>query len=111
MARLNNKADQRLHLLVGFVVLLGATVVMVALASVVGTGDPDGSRLPWAALIALVPLVTVGNLLEVRVRVRSTMHGVAWTETAILVCLVVLPLPTAVLATTAGIVLDRKSVV
>jgi diguanylate cyclase len=93
------KADQRLVLLVGFVVLLGLAAVLVSVLSLV---EEAGSRHPWANVAVVGCLVAVGYLLSVEVRVRSTLQGVTWVDAMVLIGLAVVSAPWVVLATAAG---------
>jgi diguanylate cyclase (GGDEF)-like protein len=94
------KADQRLYVLVGLVLLLGLTAIVVSAYSVAGGIEARGS---WAIAVALVVLVAVGYLLNVEVRVGSTRHGVTWVDATVLVGLSVMPTPWTVLAAAAGV--------
>src|SRR5690606_29126046 len=53
--------------------------------------------------VVLVALVAVGDLLVVVVRIRSTRHGMAWADAAVLADLAMMPAPWVVLATAAGV--------
>jgi diguanylate cyclase (GGDEF)-like protein len=91
-----------LYLLVGFVVLLGLSAVAISLPEVWSAALGEGTRPAWLAVGALVLLVAVGELLNVEVRVRSTLHGVAWGDAAVLVALVIMPVEWVVVATAVG---------
>jgi diguanylate cyclase (GGDEF)-like protein len=104
-SRATSATDQRLKLLVGLVVLLGTaalgTSLVVALADLL-----DGGPAPsWAAVASVVALVAVGDLLDVKVRVRSARHGITWADAAIVIGLATTPVPWVVIATVAGITL------
>jgi diguanylate cyclase (GGDEF)-like protein len=96
-----DKADQRLYLLVGLVLFVGlAAIGWSGAAALADLRDgPDGSV---TAVVSLVLLVAVGSLLTVQVRVRSTVHGMAWADTAVVVGLAILPWPWVTVATAVG---------
>ncbi|QSB16915.1 bifunctional diguanylate cyclase/phosphodiesterase [Natronosporangium hydrolyticum] len=102
MTRSSGKPDQRLRLLVGLVLLSGALVGGVA-GWVVGTEFPASPPPEWPVLASIAGLVAVGGLVNIDVRVRSTLHGVAWTDAAILIGLAIAPSPWTVLAALAGV--------
>ncbi|MFG2061885.1 putative bifunctional diguanylate cyclase/phosphodiesterase [Micromonospora sp. NPDC048871] len=58
------------------------------------------ATLLWPVLITLVAL---GFIFKVRIRIRSTNHHIAWTETAIVIGLVVAPPSVVILATGFGV--------
>ncbi|MFV2102223.1 putative bifunctional diguanylate cyclase/phosphodiesterase [Micromonospora sp. LOL_024] len=89
-------------LLVGLVVVLAGFVGAVSVAHLPSYG-PTTATVTWATLISLV---AVGFIVKVRVRIRSTNHDIAWTETAIVIGLAVAPVPVVVLATGIGIAIS-----
>ncbi|RIV36381.1 putative bifunctional diguanylate cyclase/phosphodiesterase [Micromonospora radicis] len=91
--------DQRLRPLVGLVVVLAGISGAVSVAHLPNYGVITAT-LVWPALISLV---TLAFIVKVRVRIRSTNHHIAWTETAIVVGLAVAPPPVVVLATGFGV--------
>jgi diguanylate cyclase len=102
------QTDRRLHLLVGLVVFLGA--VAIALSAVLVARDILGGTVPPLPAVGTLTLaVAVGSHLVVLVRIRSSRHGVAWAEAAILLGLAILPVGWVVLATAVG-VLTAKAV-
>jgi len=103
VADAKDKTDQRLRLLVGFVVLLGVAALAASAAAAAGDLEIAGPRPPWTTVAMLVALVAVGDLLVVVVRIRSTRHGMAWADAAVLAGLATMPVPWVVLATAAGI--------
>lgn len=103
MAEARDKTDQRLRLLVGLIVSLGIAVLAAATAAVTGGLRGGGPTPHWTAVAVLVALVAVGDLLLVVVRIRSTRHGMAWADAAVLAGLATMPVPWVVLATVAGV--------
>ncbi|MEV2237810.1 bifunctional diguanylate cyclase/phosphodiesterase [Micromonospora sp. NPDC049891] len=85
-------------LLVGLVVVLAGLAGAVSVAHLPSYGAITAT-LTWATLISLV---AVGYIVKVRVRIRSTNHDIAWTETAIVIGLAVSPAPVVILATGFG---------
>jgi diguanylate cyclase len=103
----NDKADQRLGAMVGLVVFLGLVCMALAVADILGlVGDSHTIPSPWLAL-AFVLLVVIADRLVVRVRIRSTVHGVSWADAVILIGLAILPLPWVVILTAIGIALGK----
>ncbi|WBB57357.1 bifunctional diguanylate cyclase/phosphodiesterase [Verrucosispora sp. WMMD573] len=86
-------------LLVGLVVILAGLAGAVSVAHLPSYGAITAT-LTWATLISLV---AVGFIVKVRVRIRSTNHDIAWTETAIVIGLAVAPASVVILATGFGI--------
>ncbi|MEV1145361.1 bifunctional diguanylate cyclase/phosphodiesterase [Micromonospora sp. NPDC049799] len=76
--------------------------MLAAVATIVSAThlDAAGAAVLW---LALVSLVAVGFRVTVRVRIRTTHHNIAWTETAILIGLALAPAPMVVLATGVGV--------
>jgi diguanylate cyclase (GGDEF)-like protein len=70
---------------------------------VVSTVKYDGAYPSWTIVIAFIGLVVVCNHLVVWVRVRSTRHGISWTDAAVIVGFAVLPPAWVVLATVIGV--------
>lgn len=106
MTQRNGEADQRLlSLLVGLVVVLGAVALVIsfpeALQGIVG----DQSRPPLATAATVMGLVAIGTLINVQVRVRSTTHGIAWTDAALLVGLALMPYQRVVIVAALGMVI------
>lgn len=105
--RYANRTDLQLRLLVGLVVCLGLVAIgsstAIGLAAVTDAGDPPS----WILIVAIIALITVGDLLNIEVRVRSTLHGTTWTDAAILIGLAVLPFPWVVLAAAVGVAVAR----
>lgn len=99
-----DRADQHLRVLVGLVLLLGSLAAALSVLWI-STGFGGGGQPSWVVFGTLVVLITVGDLLTVRVRVRSTVHGIAWTDACLLIGLAILPVPWVVLAGVAGTVL------
>lgn len=103
MADAKDKTDQRLRLLVGLVVSLGAVALAASAVAVARDLHGAGPVPRWTAVVVLVALVAVGDLLVVVVRIRSTRHGMAWADAAVLAGLAMMPAPWVVLATAAGV--------
>jgi diguanylate cyclase (GGDEF)-like protein len=101
-----DKADQRLYMLVGLVVFLALTALVLSAPPVL-SALPAGSTPSWSAVAAMVVLVVVGDFLEVKVRVRSTFHGMSWADAAVLVGLSMLPAPWMVFITAVGIAIGQ----
>jgi diguanylate cyclase (GGDEF)-like protein len=97
-----DKADQRLNWLVGLVTLLGFAAVVGSLLSLLGLTWGQVPDPPWHTVAALVVLVAVGELLNVEVRVRSTLHGMTWADAAILIGLSIAAAPFVVVAAAVG---------
>jgi diguanylate cyclase len=55
----------------------------------------------------LVALIAIGDLLNVKVRIRSTRQGTTWADAAVLIGFAVLPVPWVVLATFVGMATAR----
>ncbi|PZV95105.1 diguanylate cyclase (GGDEF) domain-containing protein [Micromonospora phaseoli] len=89
-------------LLVGLVVVLAGLAGAVSVAHLPSYGATTAT-VTWATLISLV---AVGFIVKVRVRIRSTNHDIAWTETAIVIGLAVAPAPVVILATGIGIAIS-----
>jgi diguanylate cyclase (GGDEF)-like protein len=104
--RRDDQADQKLQLLVGLVVSLGAAAVLLAGPTVMN-GLTGGAHPPWPVLVTLVALVAAADRLTVEVRIRSTVHGIAWSDAVILVGIAVLPVPWIVMVTALGTILAR----
>lgn len=105
MNRTTDKAGRRLYLLVGLVVLTGSVAVLASVPMVWSAAGAGSARPAWSTVAALVLLVAVGELINVEVRVRSTLHGVAWADASVLVALVLMPVSWVVLTTAVGIAL------
>ncbi|MTK04893.1 bifunctional diguanylate cyclase/phosphodiesterase [Micromonospora sp. CP22] len=86
-------------LLVGLVVVLAGLAAAVSVAHL-PSYDAITATTTWATLISLV---AVGFVAKVRIRIRSTNHDIAWTETAIVIGLAVAPASVVILATGFGI--------
>ena len=98
------ETDRALSRLVGLVVVVAA--LLLTAAAVLALGEPmDVNRAILA--LALILLVTVSGLTSVQVRVRATMVGTSWTETAILIAFSVLHVPYAVLVVFAGSLIGK----
>lgn len=106
MSRDHDQAEQQLRLLVGLVVSLGATAVLLSGPTVV-TGLTEGPRPSWTVLAVLIALIAAADRLTVEVRIRSTVHGIAWSDAVILVGLAVMPWPWVVAVTALGTILAR----
>ncbi len=98
-----DKAGRRLHLLVGFVALLGALAIVGSAAVVASELLNEAPQPPLAAIGALSLMVVAGSHLVVWVRIRSNLQGVGWADAAALVGLAILPVAWVVLATAAGV--------
>ncbi|GAA2033207.1 bifunctional diguanylate cyclase/phosphodiesterase [Polymorphospora rubra] len=102
MTRTNRRdagTDRRLRLLVGPVVILAVAATVVSIYRLATAELPV--RLP--TLLTLTLLAAVGFTVKVTVRIRSTNHHIAWTETAILVSLALAPAEWVVLCVGVGI--------
>ena len=86
---------------------LGAGAIVVSAVQVLSAANGDGTLPSLTAVIAFTGLVVVCNHLVVWVRVRSTRHGISWTDAAVIVGLAVLPPAWVVLATVTGVVLAK----
>src|SRR5690606_121780 len=102
MKRLDNETDRRLSLLVGLVVVCGIAALAVSAPTAVAGLVGDGARPALQRLVVVVGLVAVGTLINVRVRVRSTSHGISWVDAAQLVGLAMMPYQWVVVAAAAG---------
>ncbi|HEX2771163.1 MAG TPA: EAL domain-containing protein, partial [Micromonosporaceae bacterium] len=71
----------------------------------VRSGPPSPRLL--VTLAALVGLTTVANTAAVHVRVRASRHTLSWTGVAILINLALVPLPWAIVCTTAGVTIAK----
>jgi diguanylate cyclase (GGDEF)-like protein len=89
--------------LVGLVALAGSAAIASSLALAIDGSTAYGANPSWAVVGTLAVLVAVGDLLAVDMRVRSTIHGMAWADAAVLIALAVAPVPWVVLLTAAGI--------
>ena len=63
--------------------------------------------MPGWVVLALVALVAVASAAVVRIRVRSTIAGTAWTDSAILLCIVTLPGGLVAAVVFAGVLLGK----
>ncbi len=104
-----DRAPRRLAPLVATVTGLGAVAAAGSVAWLAGLFTPPPATPSWPALAAYLAVLTASDVLSVRVRIRSTIQGVDWTDAVMLVGLATLPVPWVVLA--AGVaVLIAKSV-
>jgi diguanylate cyclase (GGDEF)-like protein len=99
VSRVIDRTDQRLYTLVSFVALVG----LVAVAASAAVALKSSVSLAWTAVVALALLAAAGDMLKIKVRVRSTGHATAWTDAAMLLGLAVMPAPGVVLATACGV--------
>ncbi len=95
----DDATDQRLRLLVGLVVVLGAGV---ALSWAIYTYRNPEPHPPVFALALLCASVIAANRLRVYVRIKSSLNGTAWGEVPVLVGLILLPAPWVLLCAVAG---------
>jgi diguanylate cyclase (GGDEF)-like protein len=90
---------QTLRWVSGAVIVAGVVAVCASLVLL----DSDMSQLPAWVVPALGMLVAVASASVVRVRVRSTVVGTAWTDAAVVVCIVCLPPAWVPLSVLAGV--------
>ena len=98
------ETDRALSRLVGLVVVIAAGVLAVA-AWLSLEQKLTGERALHMGLLSV--LVTVASLTSVRFRMRSTMLGTSWGEVAMLVVVVVLPLPFATMVVFVGVLVAK----
>jgi diguanylate cyclase len=96
--------DRLLRRSVGLVVLTASAPLTLAVAQTV-SAPPTPALLGTAALLVL--LTTVGSLAYIGVRIRASRHVLAWTGTAIIINLVLVPPPLAILCTGAGVLIAK----
>ncbi|MEH1164942.1 bifunctional diguanylate cyclase/phosphodiesterase [Micromonospora sp. CPCC 205539] len=99
--RRHRRTDPRLLPLVGALVL-AAAIVAVSAAVATGSDLPDGAG-DVSTIFALVLMITLGAVVKVPLRIRSTIFSFAWVETAIVIGLALAPAPWVILCTGAGI--------
>lgn len=97
-----DRALRHLAPLVGSVIGLGTVAAAVAVTWLAGlVGEPPAAP-AWPAVVVYLALLATSDLLSVRVRIRSTIQSVSWTDAVILVGLAILPVPWVVLAAGAA---------
>jgi predicted signal transduction protein with EAL and GGDEF domain len=96
------QVDRQLRLLVGLVVSGGFVAVGFSVLAI--AADPPANLL---AVAATALLVGVGDLLHVRVRIRSHHLGLAWVDVAVLIGLAVIAPGWVVLATATGVGISK----
>ncbi|MFK3982546.1 putative bifunctional diguanylate cyclase/phosphodiesterase [Micromonospora sp. NPDC050397] len=100
--------DRRLVLLVGLVVVSAGIAAVISIREISTHGLPTFDDLTTAAKLTF--LVVVGATVSVRIRIRSTPHGISWTEVPILTGLAFAPIPWVILCTGLGIAIARAAV-
>ncbi|RKR89315.1 diguanylate cyclase/phosphodiesterase [Micromonospora pisi] len=100
--------DRRLVLLVGLVVVSAAIAAVISIRDISAHGIPTFDDLATAAKLTF--LVVVGATVSVRIRIRSTPHGISWTEVAVLAGLAFAPIPWVILCTGLGVGIARAIV-
>ena len=80
--------------------------VLVSVAALVLFGDELATTPPWLPAAAVV-LVGVATAAVVRVRLRSTVVGTAWTDAATLITIVILPAVWVPLCVGTGVLLAK----
>ena len=100
--RRENETERRLRLLVGLVVVAASIVVLASLRLILTSSAPH-SGYDIATLVMLTFMIAVGHLVKARIRVRSTTHLISWTETAIVIGVAIAPTSWVVLCTGVGI--------
>ncbi|PSK66765.1 putative signaling protein [Micromonospora sp. MH33] len=98
------ETDRRLRLLVGLVVVV-ATVVVVASLPGALLREPPRSAYDVATLTMLTFMIAVGTLVKARIRIRSTTQSISWNETAIVIGAAIMSVHWVVLCTAVGIAL------
>ncbi|MFG3639575.1 putative bifunctional diguanylate cyclase/phosphodiesterase [Micromonospora sp. NPDC047762] len=99
--RRDDGTDRRLRLIVG---LLVVAATIVALASLRLTFPAAEAPTPdVATLVTLTAMIALGAFVKTRVRVRSTVHLISWSEAAIVIAAAIAPVPWVVLCTCIGI--------
>src|SRR5690349_3749895 len=89
------------------VVVAGAVATLGAFVVFPDAGT-DGSSVNPRILAALLLLVAVGSFASVRVRLQSAVVAVAWTDAAILVCIVSLPPAWVPLTAAIGVLTAKR---
>src|SRR5687767_8965118 len=100
---MNGGHSRRLWWQATAVIAVGAFTVCAVLV----TGESDLARAPSWLLPVLVGLVAVASAFEVRVRLKSTVVAAAWTDAAILVCIVSLPSAWVPACVAVGVMLGK----
>ncbi|WP_329105854.1 bifunctional diguanylate cyclase/phosphodiesterase [Micromonospora sp. NBC_01699] len=97
--------DRRLVLLVGLVVVCAGIAAVISIGDISTHGLPSFAELSTAAKLTF--LVVVGATVSVQIRIRSTAHGISWTEVAFLTGLATAPTPWVILCTGLGVAIAR----
>jgi diguanylate cyclase (GGDEF)-like protein len=93
--------DRQLLLPVGLVAVLAAGAAIASLHAIIAGKAIGAADLKLAA--TLVFLAAVATIATVRIRIRSTIRAVQWSEVAIMIGLAVAPAPWVVLSTGIGV--------
>ncbi|WP_410810646.1 putative bifunctional diguanylate cyclase/phosphodiesterase [Micromonospora sp. 067-2] len=99
--RRDGETDRRLRLIVGLLVVSATLVALASLRLILPPAKaptPDG-----ATLVTLTAMIALGAFVKARVRVRSTVHLISWSEAAIVIAAAIAPVPWVVLCTCIGI--------
>ncbi|MEU4552633.1 putative bifunctional diguanylate cyclase/phosphodiesterase [Micromonospora violae] len=99
--RRDDGTDRRLRLLVGLLVVAATVVALASLRltfPATKAPTPDG-----ATLVTLTAMIALGAFVKTRVRVRSAVHLISWSEAAIVIAAATAPVPWVVLCTCIGI--------
>ncbi|MEW1584183.1 bifunctional diguanylate cyclase/phosphodiesterase [Micromonospora vinacea] len=99
--RRDDGTDRRLRLIVGLLVVAATIVALASLRLTFPAAEaptPDG-----ATLVTLTAMIALGAFVKTRVRVRSTVHLISWSEAAIVIAAAIAPVPWVVLCTCIGI--------
>jgi diguanylate cyclase (GGDEF)-like protein len=96
--------DRRLSLLVGLVVVSGATAVVWAL---VHARSGFATRPSVVLVLALIVAIAVGNRMALSVRVRSQTRSISWPEVGVLVGLTLTSPAWVILCTAVAIAIIR----
>lgn len=97
--------DRRLMPLVGLVAVSAAAAAGLSVHVILAHGGPSFDDLYTAAKLTF--LVAVGSTARVGIRIRSTRHGLSWTEVAYIIGLAIAPTPWVVLCTGLGVSIAR----
>lgn len=101
----SQQTDRQLRLLVGLVACVAVAVLVAALAGATFVEFTPGLAVR-AGTLALI--IAIAGVTYVRVRIRSTNHDISWTDSAMLIAVVMLPLPWAVLATAVAVAIAKS---
>ncbi|MEU8180580.1 bifunctional diguanylate cyclase/phosphodiesterase [Micromonospora sp. NPDC049047] len=95
------RADRRLLVLVGLIVVLAAGPTLIAVVDMFA--HPPDSVGDGATIVALMFMTALGTIIKAPIRIRSTTHSITWLEAAIVIGLAVTPPAWVLLATGVGV--------